>query len=54
MPSAGLTSTRVCFRTQEVELGAKRDVSNMEDLSVEQMAARANQVTDEVHTRSLL
>lgn len=48
------------FRPQNIELGAtggasKKDSSNMEDMTVEQMTMRANQVTDEVmnHTQSL-
>lgn len=41
------------FRPQKIELGAtggaaKQDSTNMEDMSVEQMAVRANQLTDEV------
>lgn len=42
-------------RPQNIELGAaggasKKDNTNMDDMTVEQMAIRANQVTDEVLT----
>lgn len=46
-------------RPQNIELGAtggasKQDSSNMDDMSVEQITMRANQVTDEVlrHTHT--
>lgn len=48
------------FRPQNIELGAtggasKQDSSNMEDMTVEEMTMRANQVTDEVlsHTNNM-
>lgn len=45
------------FRPQNIELGAKggaskQDGRTMEEMSVEQMTARANQVTDEVLTHT--
>lgn len=44
-------------RPQNIELGAtggasKQDSSNMDDMSVEQITMRANQVTDEVLRRT--
>ena len=48
-------TSKLCpsFRPQNIELGAtggasKQDSSNMDDMTVEQMTMRANQVTDEV------
>lgn len=50
-----MTCAFISFRPQKIELGAtggasKQDSSDMADMTVEQMAMRANQVTDEVET----